>query len=477
MEIQKDYEGLEPGYYYLTAEVVNVGAYNCGVLYGRGKGQKECTTTLPLTTGGVTEGPRRAVVRGIRVGDDGTARVGLHIKSCEPDSMGVQNLELVREANQSAPYRFYKGGDISELSWLEAEGAAFHGEDGGKADALELLAANGWNIARLRVYDNPGKGRGNGSYYCKEGYMTLQDVLGLAKRAKALGMELELTIHYSDYWTNVDAQRMPQRWEKELAGLDEAQTLDKLCKLVYQYTCDVMRAMKAQGTEPEFVSIGNEIQGGILYPYGHYTKWENLARLLSAGSRAVTDICPDSRVIMHLDNAGQYDKYYNFFDNCVKYGVPYDVIGPSYYPFWFNKDVDTVVEFCNKMIERYQKDIMIMETGYNFSPVRPDGYPGQLEHNGPYPKDGDFYGSTPLGQKHFMEDLFNGLKSVGLGTGHGCLGDLYWDPVMVEQTGIGWALKEADDQVDVNLVSNTTLFDFEHKLLPVMGAYRWNKEG
>ena len=38
---------------------------------------------------------------------------------------------------------------------------------------------------------------------------------------------------------------------------------------------------------------------------------------------------------------------------------------------------------------------------------------------------------------------------------------------MVEQRGVGWAMLEATDEPDINVISNTTLFDFEHKLLPV----------
>ena len=73
-----------------------------------------------------------------------------------------------------------------------------------------------------------------------------------------------------------------------------------------------------------------------------------------------------------------------------------------------------------------------------------------------------------------MADLFNGLKSVIDGR---CLGDLYWDPVMVEQRGVGWAMLEATDEPDINVISNTTLFDFEHKLLPVGQVYRDSQAG
>ena len=237
-----------------------------------------------------------------------------------------------------------------------------------------------------------------------------------------------------------------------------------------------MQALRDQGTLPEYVSLGNEMQSGLLYPYGRATTatWPNLARFLNAGYNAVKEVSEGySRVILHLDDAGNYSKYYDFFDNCSKYGVEYDIIGPSYYPFWTNKDVKTIVEFCNALIERYDKDIMIMETGFNWNPVLPNGQIGQLNHNGPYGDDM----STPEGQRDFMLELFNGLKS---GKDGRIIGDLYWDPIFIEVPGVGWAMKEngtvgdpSDDTVDVNVVSNTTLFDFNGKALPVMNAYKY----
>jgi len=227
-----------------------------------------------------------------------------------------------------------------------------------------------------------------------------------------------------------------------------------------------MQAIVDQGTTPEFVSLGNEMQDGILFPYGRAAgaNWAHLATFLKAGYQAVKEVSPSSRVVLHLDDAGNYGKYVNFFDKMEELGVEYDVIGPSYYPFWTNKTVEEAVAFFNYISDKYDKDILVMETGYKWNATLPNGDAGQLTHNGPYPNDT----STPEGQKNFMIDLFNGLKSSGNGR---VIGDLYWDPIMIAVPGVGWAIREADDQPDVNVVSNTTLFDFEGKLLPVHDAY------
>ncbi|MBB5783460.1 glycosyl hydrolase 53 family protein [Nonomuraea jabiensis] len=84
----------------------------------------------------------------------------------------------------------------------------------------------------------------------------------------------------------------------------------------------------------------------------------------------------------------------------------------------------------------------------------------QLRDNGPVP-----YGETPEGQRDFLYELFAGLKAVKDGA---VIGDLYWDPVMIPADGVGWQV--GGD----NVVSNTTLFDFEGKALPALQAYADN---
>lgn len=36
----------------------------------------------------------------------------------------------------------------------------------------------------------------------------------------------------------------------------------------------------------------------------------------------------------------------------------------------------------------------------------------------------------------------------------------------------GWAVKESDDKTDVNVVENTTLFDFDGKAIPSIDVYK-----
>ncbi|CAH1221754.1 hypothetical protein PAECIP111892_05037 [Paenibacillus auburnensis] len=455
---------LEEGYYTLTGWTQNSGGQKAAYLFAKDNGTSESRTALPVGSDWT-----KVTVRGIHV-TTGKVTVGLYSDAGAGQWAKLDFVELVKD---DKPYRLLKGGDASELTYVESMGGKFYDRDGVEKDLFQILKENGQDIVRLRLYNDPGKGHGDGNYYVPEGIMDKADILKLAKRAKNAGLQIQLSFHYSDYWTNGAIHNIPNEWQEEISGLsDETAKVDKLEQLLAAYTGDVMQAMKDQGTTPEYVSLGNEMQSGILYPYGKASDatWENLGRFLIAGSNAVKSVSPSTKVILHLDDAGNYDKYEGFFDKMKEMNVPYDIIGPSYYPFWTNKSVQQIVEFCNVMSEKYDKDILLMETGYNWNSTLPNGSPGQLTDNGPYSPDT----SSPEGQKNFMMELFNGLKSANNGR---VIGDLYWDPIMIDVPGVGWAYRESDDQPDVNVVSNTTQFDFEGKALPVHDAYLHNANG
>jgi arabinogalactan endo-1,4-beta-galactosidase len=352
---------------------------------------------------------------------------------------------------------------------MEAQGARYFDRQGRQGDALAILAANGHNIARLRLYDSPGPGSGADGYYWPEGSMDLPDLLRMARRAKALQMQIQLTLHFSDFWTNSKTQSLPTKWRAELQPLaDEAARRARLAELVFERTREVMLALQAQGTSPEFVSLGNEIEHGMLYPYGAISPpgaqgWPGLAALLRAGHAAVKSVEPKSKIVLHLDDGGNLAKYRDWFDQAQAHGVEWDVIGSSYYPFWTKKTAVQMAAFSRAVSAHYDKDLLLMEVGFNWNPALPDGSPGQLSDNGPYPP----AMSSPKGQLDFMRELFDLLKREPR-----VLGLLYWDPVMIATPGVGWALRESDSKPGPNVVSNTTLFDFKGQALPVLDDWR-----
>ena len=75
--------------------------------------------------------------------------------------------------------------------------------------------------------------------------------------------------------------------------------------------------------------------------------------------------------------------------------------------------------------------------------------------------------SSPEGQAEFMAELLGACKATPR-----VLGLLYWDPIMIANPKVGWALREGTGQPGPNVVSNTTLFDFNGRALPVLDIWK-----
>ena len=369
---------------------------------------------------------------------------------------------------------YLRGADISELSYVESLGAKFYDTNGNERDALDIMQENGINSVRLRLYNQPGNSvtYNNQTYALPAGFLDEADVLRLARRAKDHGMKIELTFHYSDFWTNGEMQFKPKAWE--------SCTLAELKDSIYTYTKTVLQHMAEQNTPPDYVSLGNEIQAGILF--GRYTDVKslptvngycndmtNLRNLLARGSAAVREVCPDAKIIIHLTmSTGVTASTYSWFFSKMK-SLDYDIIGASYYPYWTNTTpaatLDGLISTLNSA--GIKKKLMIMETGYSWMRYRPYGryngqYEGQLHLNGtPYNE------ASREGQKAFIQELQTVIKKDTTICGY-----YYWDPVMVEQKVDGAWIPTGWVEGGENQVGNTTLFDYEGRPLPVFDAIR-----
>ena len=436
--------GMENGYYKLTAFVQSSGGQNACYLSGEGSGGSARMTSIPVSDQWIT-----VIVRGINV-TDGKCTVSIYSDANADNWCKVDDIVITKD---DMPYTFLKGGDVSELSYIESKGGKFY-ENGVEKDCFQILKDNGFNIARLRLYNDPGNPNFTPSKYLPAGFQNPSDILNLAQRAKAAGMQIELTFHYSDYWTNAGQQIKPHDWAS-LSYTD-------LKNAVYDFTYDFMNQMKNQGTLPEYVSLGNETPSGFLFPDGDYNHFNQMAELFNQGYDAVKAVSPDSKVIIHLDDGGNSAKYDWFFGELKAAGGKFDIVGASYYPFWTGKTVAQLRDWANYESVKLGKNILIMETGYNWNPTLPSGAPGQLSDNGPYQT---IYPSTPEGQRDFLLELFNGIKTADDGK---VIGDLYWDPVMIAVPGVGWQLNAP------NVVANTTLFDFDGNALVSLNTFKYN---
>jgi beta-galactosidase len=246
-----------------------------------------------------------------------------------PASTGIHSIstsqtitKTTSPARKKKPVDKMLGADISFLPQLEARGMKFRDKDV-EADPIQILKNHGFNYIRLRIFNDPARDSG---YSPKQGFCDLTHTLAMAKRVKAEGMKLLLDFHYSDYWADPEKQYKPAAWR--------GQNFDQLKKSFYEYTKSVIQALKAQGTSPDMVQIGNEINHGIVWPEGHVSNLDSLAQLIKAGTDATLEVDPSIIMMLHIALGGQADESIFFIGEMLKRNVHFDVIGQSYYPKW-----------------------------------------------------------------------------------------------------------------------------------------------
>jgi beta-galactosidase len=122
----------------------------------------------------------------------------------------------------------------------------------------------------------------------------------------------------------------------------------------------VITALKNQGTSPDMVQVGNEINHGIVWPEGNVSSMDSLAQLLNAGTAAVKSVEPEIVMLLHIALGGQNDESVFFIDNILARSVPFDVIGLSYYPKWHGT-TDDLRDNLNDLLKRYGKDLIVVE--------------------------------------------------------------------------------------------------------------------
>lgn len=288
----------------------------------------------------------------------------------------------------SKKYSFSKGADVGWLPQMEATGYKFYDADGSQKDCLQLLKDRGINTIRLRVWVNPNDDKASG--HCSP-----EETVVMAVRAQKMGMRIMIDFHYSDSWADPGKQNKPAAWAKH--------SFPELLNDVYQHTYDVLQLLKKAGVTPEWVQVGNEIPGGMLWPEGKTDNFNQLAQLLNKGYEATKAIDPKIKVIVHLDEGNKSEKFRWFFDKATENNVKYDVIGLSYYPYWLKTDYQsTILDLENNLKDmalRYNKEVMVVEVGGDYEAVQ--------------------------NTKEMLEATIKAVKNVPNNKG---LGVIYWEP-------------------------------------------------
>jgi arabinogalactan endo-1,4-beta-galactosidase len=348
--------------------------------------------------------------------------------------------EVTFTRGRLAPLPF-RGADVSTLKKNEDFGAVYYDRFGRQADALSILRSAGMNYARLKVWVNP-----------TDGYNNLARVLEMARRIDRQGMGLIINFHYSDRWADPGQQNKPRAW----ASL----SFPDLRQAVYDHTYEVLSALRRQGTPADIAQLGNEINGGMLWPDGRWDNWDGLAALLISAGDAVEDASPRTKVMLHLAEGGNNGGHVWWFDNALARGVEFDIIGVSHYIYWHGS-LGRLQANLFDLTVRYDRPIAVMETAYAFTLEQDDFleniFNPSLEQAGGYP-------ATPAGQVAAFRDVVTTVSAVP-----GALGVFYWEPTWTAVEGAGW---DPDDPTSGNGWENQALFDYEGRPLPAMQVFR-----
>jgi len=356
------------------------------------------------------------------------------------------NIQLFAQGQQSESVikslDFIRGVDLSELLEIEANYGVYK-ENGNVEDAIQIFKDHNINFVRLRLWHTPSGGNDN-----------LEKTLSMASRIKALGLNFLLDFHYSDTWADPGHQTKPINWQNL--------SFQELKDSIYQYSHNVITALKNQNALPDMVQIGNEITCGILWNDGRVCdqfntpqQWTQLAGLINEGIRGVNESLgtDDSvKIMIHIDRGGDNNGSQWFLDHLLAENVKFDFIGLSYYPWWQGTLSD--LEFnVNDLAQRYSKEIIIVETAY---PWTLDWYDNTQNIVGEQGQLLPGYPATVEGQENFLNDLIELVQNIPDNKGKGLF---YWAPewISVPSLGSPW--------------ENVTLFDFTGELLNSISVF------
>jgi arabinogalactan endo-1,4-beta-galactosidase len=356
-------------------------------------------------------------------------------------SLGISALSQPNPTSPSgsyypaSPQPYYKGADLSFVKELEGCGVKWK-ENNENKDIFSIFSSHGANIVRLRIWHTPLSG--------KNGYI---DTDSLISRAKKSGLKVILDFHYSDTWTDPSNQKCPAAW------MNVVNNPTALADSLYNYTKNILKTLQSKNLMPEFVQVGNETNGGMCFGGDGVvtwpTDWSKQKLLYNAGIKAVREIDPNCKIILHQADPANTEWWAGELKNN---GVTdYDILGISYYPTWHTtKTINDVGTIISNIKQNFQKDVMIVETGLPWSDSWDDNVTNVM--NGV--PSGYGTSSSPENQAKWLTDLSNKVLSAG------GAGIIYWEPDWVASHVAGCV-----SDFGGSTWENVALFDFNNNLM------------
>lgn len=363
--------------------------------------------------------------------------------SCQPKDPGPS--PVIDNRVFYAWDKFNMGVDLSYVNQIQDNGGTYK-DSGSVKDPFTIFKNHGANTVRVRLWHTPTwQTPATGGKL----YSDINDVEKTIRRAKAAGMAVSLDLHYSDTWADPQKQEIPAAWKNLSFAL--------LKDSVYQYTLSILNYLASKNLVPEIIQVGNEINPGMLHPFGKVVNgnFGPFAELLKSGIKAVRDFSTSStikpQIMLHvaqMQDAGWWTR-----GVIQQEGVTdFDIIGLSHYCKW--SQVNTmkgVSDTIRTLVNKYNKKVMVVETAYPWTKQNFDTYNnlfGATDSVAGYP-------ITPQGQLSYMRDL---VQAIYDGGGSGIQ---YWEPAWITSpmkdlwgSGSSW--------------ENNALFDNNGAVLPGM---------
>ncbi len=395
----------------------------------------------------------------------------------QKENVYVEPIENLRED-------FIRGVDISSILAEEESGVVYYNENGEEQDIFEILAQNGVNYIRVRVWNDPYDENGNS--YGGGGNDTAK-AAEIGRRAAKYGMKLCVDYHYSDFWADPAKQMCPKAWEgMEIEAKSEA---------LRQFTEESLTQIIDAGANVGMVQIGNEINNGI----AGETDWTKRRQLLQAGSAAVREVSAntgqDIQIAVHFTDVSDQKGILAIAEKVKEKEIDYDIFAVSYYPFWHGTK-ENLTETLKKISETYDKKVLVAENSYPYTTGDGDGSANSIGEGNIIPE----YPANVQGQTNEIRDVCAAVAAVG----DAGLGYFYWEPAWVpvgvweegaadaaqvleenkkiwEQYGSGWASSYAAgyDPKDAGVYyggsswDNQALFDYNGQMLDSMKTFKY----
>ena len=425
------------------------------------------TTVLLLGCTG-TE-PKQEAVPPTNAAEDGTGtEIGMEnvipTEKIEGSSLFVKKVE-------DLPDDFIMGMDASSVISEEQSGVRYYNFAGEEQDVFKTLAENGVTHIRVRVWNHPYDANGNGY---GGGNCDVPKAIEIGRRASKYGMKLIVDFHYSDFWADPGKQMVPLAWK----DMDVRTKADAL----YAFTLDALTQMKDAGVAVGMVQLGNETNSALCGE----RHFENIAKLMQAGGKAVREVYPDALIAVHLANPERTDAYDGYAMKLDAFKVEYDVLASSYYPYWHGT-LENLANVLNGIAEKYGKKVMVMETSYAYTGVDTDFSGNTIsDESANIVKD---YPFTVQAQANHVRNVIDTVAHVKNG-----IGVVYWEGTWItvgtssweenhekwEKYGSGWASSyggsydpdDAGKYYGGSAVDNQAMFDPEGK--PLESLRVWN---